>query len=202
MKKRNWPVEEKLAVVFEGLKEKRSVAEICREHQISQTLYYRWRDKFLEAGKKGLINGAGDDNVYKSELEKLQKIIGKQAIQIEILKKNGRFAGNKVTAVDSLKQSGYTVLDACQALGIGRSGYYAAKQVHEPKVPVVDADEEELLERIKAIKSVHPFWGYRRVTAWLRHRENLLVNQKRVRRLMKKYGLMAPQTVHKAKRTP
>ncbi len=36
MKKRNWVVEEKLAIVLEGLKEKRSVAEICREHQISQ----------------------------------------------------------------------------------------------------------------------------------------------------------------------
>ncbi len=33
------------------------VAEICREHQISQALYYRWRDRFLEAGQKGLSNG-------------------------------------------------------------------------------------------------------------------------------------------------
>ncbi len=95
MKKRNWVVEEKLAIVLEGLKEKRSVAEICREHQISQTLYYRWRDKFLEAGKKGLINGAGDDNVYKAEIEKLQKIIGKQAIQIEILKKTDDLLGTR-----------------------------------------------------------------------------------------------------------
>ncbi len=59
MKKGNWTVEEKSAIVLEGLKEKRPVAEICREHQINQTLYYRWRDKFLEAGKKGLVNGAG-----------------------------------------------------------------------------------------------------------------------------------------------
>ncbi len=103
-------------------------------------------------------------------------------------------------AVDSLKQLGYTVIDACQALGIGRSGYYAAKQVYEPKVPIVDADKEELLARIKAIKLAHPFWGYRRVTAWLRHREKLLVNQKRVRRLMKEHGFMATQTIHKAKR--
>jgi transposase-like protein len=93
MKRRNWSLDEKLAIVFEGLKEKRSVAEICREHRISQTLYYRWRDKFLEGGKKGLVNGAGDDNVYKAEIEKLQKIIGKQAIQIEILKKRTIYWG-------------------------------------------------------------------------------------------------------------
>ena len=106
-----------------------------------------------------------------------------------------------MSAVDSLKQAGYTVIDACQALGIGRSGYYAAHQVRGPKVPVVAADEQKLLEQIKAIKLAHPFWGYRRVWAWLRHREKILVNQKRVRRLMKKHSLMAPQTVHKAKRT-
>jgi len=87
MKPRKWTADEKLAIVIEGLKEKRSIAEICREHQISESLYYRWRDKFLEAGKKGLINGVSDDNLYKAEIEKLQKIIGKQAIQIEILKK-------------------------------------------------------------------------------------------------------------------
>ncbi len=95
MKKRNGSVEEKLAIVLEGLKEKRPVAEICRQHRISQTLYYRWRDKFLEGGKKGLINGAGDDNAYKAEIEKLQKIIGKQTIQIEILKKTAELFGTK-----------------------------------------------------------------------------------------------------------
>ena len=92
---RKWTVDEKLAIVMEGLKERKSVAEICREHKISQTLYYRWRDKFLEGGKKALGNGGGDESVYKAEIEKLQKIIGKQAIQIEILKKTEELFGTK-----------------------------------------------------------------------------------------------------------
>jgi len=87
MKPRKWTVEEKLEIVLEGLKEKKPIAEICREHQISQTLYYRWRDKFLEGGKRALVNGALDENAHKAEIDRLQKIIGKQAIQIEILKK-------------------------------------------------------------------------------------------------------------------
>ena len=95
MKQRKWTAEEKLAIVIEGLKEKRSVADICREHQISQTLYYRWRDRFLEAGKKGLVNGTSEDNIYKAEIERLQKIIGKQAIQIEILKKTEELFGRR-----------------------------------------------------------------------------------------------------------
>jgi transposase-like protein len=95
MRQRRWTAEEKLAIVVEGLKERRSVADICREHKISQTLYYRWRDKFLEAGKRGLVNGASDGDTYKAEIEKLQKIIGKQAIQIEILKKTEELYGRK-----------------------------------------------------------------------------------------------------------
>lgn len=87
MKHRKWTADEKLAIVLEGLKEKRPVSEICVEHRISQTLYYRWRDKFLESGRRGLINGTSDDKHYRAEIERLQKIIGKQAIQIEILKK-------------------------------------------------------------------------------------------------------------------
>ena len=95
MKQRKWTADEKLAIVMEGIKEKKSVAEICREHQISQSQYYKWRDRFLEGGKKSLVNGTSDDNVYKAEIEKLQKIIGKQAIQIEILKKTEEILGTR-----------------------------------------------------------------------------------------------------------
>jgi len=83
MKLRKWTPEEKMAILLEGIKGQKSVADICREHQISQALYYRWRDKFLEGGKKGLGTGAGEGNGYRAEIEKLQKIIGKQTIQIE-----------------------------------------------------------------------------------------------------------------------
>lgn len=87
MKTRIWSAEEKMAIVIEGIKGTKNISEICREHQIHQSLYYKWRDKFLEGGKKNLVNGTGNENVYKLEIEKLQKIIGKQTIQIEVLKK-------------------------------------------------------------------------------------------------------------------
>ena len=57
MKRRQRTPEEKLEIVMEGLKERKSIAEICRTHGISQTLFYRWRDQFFEGGKKGLTNG-------------------------------------------------------------------------------------------------------------------------------------------------
>ena len=53
MKLRKWSSEEKMGIVLEGQRGQKSVAEICREHQISQALYYRWQDKFLETGQGG-----------------------------------------------------------------------------------------------------------------------------------------------------
>jgi transposase-like protein len=46
MQRRKWDAKTKALIVREGLKG-RAVAEICPEHQISQSLYYQWRDQFL-----------------------------------------------------------------------------------------------------------------------------------------------------------
>lgn len=61
-----------------------------------------------------------------------------------------------------LKGAGYTVKDACEALGVSRSGYYAS--VREKGVSCArerGIRDGDLLERIEAIKQQHPFWGYR-----------------------------------------
>ena len=47
-------VEEKFSIVLEGLKENTNIAELCRRHGISQTSFYKSRDKFLEGGKTSL----------------------------------------------------------------------------------------------------------------------------------------------------
>ena len=46
-KYRTWTVAQKLEIVLAGLRGDRSIAELCREHQISENLYYTWRDKLL-----------------------------------------------------------------------------------------------------------------------------------------------------------
>lgn len=46
MQRRTWDAKTKAMIILEGLKGK-PVAEICTEHQISQALYYQWRDQFL-----------------------------------------------------------------------------------------------------------------------------------------------------------
>jgi len=102
--------------------------------------------------------------------------------------------------VAALKESGYTVKEACAALGISRSGYYSFLRAGFKGSGDNSFRDRDLLERIKALKADHPFWGYRRVWAWLRYREKLLINQKRVRRVMKEHGLMVKRVVCRVKR--
>jgi transposase-like protein len=46
MQRRRWDAKAKAVMVTEGLKGK-PVAEICTEHQISQSQCYQWRAQFL-----------------------------------------------------------------------------------------------------------------------------------------------------------
>ena len=60
----------------------------------------------------------------------------------------------------------------------------------------------EIIERIKQIKKDHPFWGYRRVWAYLNHRDHILINKKKTLRLLKEANLLVDRHIHKVKRTP
>jgi transposase len=96
MRRRTWSAEEKLAIVLEGIKGARPVAEICREHQLAQTQYYQWRDRFLEGGKRALRNGVPQtEEALRREIEKLQRLIGKQAVALELVKKTDELVGKR-----------------------------------------------------------------------------------------------------------
>lgn len=61
----------------------------------------------------------------------------------------------------------------------------------------------QILEEIRQVKGEHPFWGYRRVWAYLRYVQGHEVNKKRVLRLMRKHSLLVkPNMRIKANRTP
>lgn len=62
---------------------------------------------------------------------------------------------------------------------------------------------QKLLIQIKAIKTDHPLWGYRRIWSYLKYRQGIAVNKKRIYRLMKEQNLIVTPLVRlKAKRGP
>jgi len=108
--------------------------------------------------------------------------------------------------VGGLVALGYQVRAICQALGVSRSGYYrngsASLTMNGCPGGRRVTPDKELLARITQLCCAHPFWGYRRITAWLRYRENLKVNHKRVYGLMRKHHLTVPRKLYLAKRKP
>ncbi len=67
-KYRTWTVAQKLEIVRAGMRGEVSVAEVCREHQISETLFYTWREKLLEGGAERLTG-----KEKRTELVELRK---------------------------------------------------------------------------------------------------------------------------------
>jgi putative transposase len=80
--------EKKLEVVVGGLKSNGSVAELCRKHGISDALYYRWKDQFMEGGKRALAGRLQSvDGELKQKVVEYEQMIGKLTVQNETLKK-------------------------------------------------------------------------------------------------------------------
>ena len=77
MKRRKWDSKTKAMIVVEGLKGK-PVSEICIEHQISQTQYYRWRDQFLAKLPQVFAKDNRREEALSKENARLKKIIGDQ----------------------------------------------------------------------------------------------------------------------------
>ena len=104
----------------------------------------------------------------------------------------------------TLVSEGFSVKEACFGVGISRSRYYELLKEQSSNNKTSrrkKEDEAEIVKKIEAIKIEHPFWGYRRVWAWLQHREGIKMNPKRVYRIMKEAGLLGEVKRCKAKRT-
>jgi transposase len=72
--------------VLAGLRGDRTVKDVCREHEIAETLYYDWRDKLLEGGKLALAGK--DERQGERELQRrvreLERALGRKTYELEV----------------------------------------------------------------------------------------------------------------------
>lgn len=78
----------------------------------------------------------------------------------------------------------------CKLLKISRNCFY-----YHPKLEI--EENEKIVQLLKEQYVLTPFYGYRKMTVWLQ-KQGFLVNEKRVRRLMKK---VCWKTIYRAPRT-
>jgi transposase-like protein len=81
--RRKWDAHSKAMIVIEGLKGK-SVREICAEHQISQSLYYQWRDQFLANAAKAFepLERTRREPYLEQENAKLKRLVGELLLEL------------------------------------------------------------------------------------------------------------------------
>ena len=92
--RRHYSTEEKIRVVLAGLRGEESIAALCRQEGISESLYYSWSKEFLEAGKRRL---AGDTarqatspevKELRSESAALKEVVAELTLENRLLKKS------------------------------------------------------------------------------------------------------------------
>ena len=91
---RHYSAEEKIRVVLAGLRGEESIASLCRQEGISESLYYSWSKEFLEAGKKRLAGDTARQATspevkdLRSESAALKEVVAELTLENRLLKKS------------------------------------------------------------------------------------------------------------------
>ncbi len=85
-KYRSWTAKQKLEIVLAGLRGDRATREVCREHGISETLYYSWREKLFEGGLAALAGKVerGEAKELRKKIRELERALGRKTYELEI----------------------------------------------------------------------------------------------------------------------
>jgi transposase len=83
---RKFTAQQKLEIVLAGLRGDRSVKDVCREHEISETLYYSWRDKLIEGGREQLSSKEvrQGEKEHPRRVRELERALGRKTYELEI----------------------------------------------------------------------------------------------------------------------
>ena len=88
-KRRKFKPEFKLDTVIEGLRGEKSIAQICRERDITESLYYSWRELFKDRAVEIFEDQriSNQPNNEKEQIATLERKIGQLTMEVEVLKK-------------------------------------------------------------------------------------------------------------------
>ena len=89
MPHRHWTAEEKIRIVLESLNTSIGVAELCRKYAVNPTVFYAWKERFIEGGKQALTRSRGNEGGGELQTEnmRLKQLIGELTIANDAFKK-------------------------------------------------------------------------------------------------------------------
>jgi len=85
---RQFTPEFKRQVVLELLTQERTAGEICRVHQIKDSLLYRWRQEFMERAPSVFATGDhGEVSRLAQRVAELEWMVGRLTLKLDVAKK-------------------------------------------------------------------------------------------------------------------
>ena len=128
---------------------------LARRHDLSRTLIRIWVDKYEAGDFDEDAEAASMMQEYEARIAALERLVGKQALELEFLKgaqRQGRRPGSAPMSVHH-RPEGLSIAEGCRLMGIARSIYYRASNG--------SADDTALVEAMHAIKDEFEAYGWR-----------------------------------------
>jgi len=90
--RRRFTSEFKAEVVLQYLAGQKTAAEICREHRLKDSLFYRWKDEFLAGAAQafGRPPGGQAHSEHEQRIAELERMIGRLTMELDAAKKASR----------------------------------------------------------------------------------------------------------------
>ena len=90
-KYRQFTPDQKVEIVLAGLRGDRSARNVCRDYEISEALFYQWRDRLLEGGKSALATSRDKKPPEVAQLvearkkiAQLERALGKKTYELDL----------------------------------------------------------------------------------------------------------------------
>ncbi|MEH6549046.1 MAG: IS3 family transposase [Pseudomonadales bacterium] len=159
-----------------------SVADLCREHGMSQASFYKWRAKYggMDTSMIKRMKELEDENRRLKKMyaeEKLKAEIAREAIEKKVVKPSRR----KEMAQQALEQFGVSIRIACAVFSISESTYYYR--------PVLSGENAEIADWLLRLTMVNKRWGFGLCYLYLRNVKGFGWNHKRVYRIHRELEL-------------
>ena len=85
-KYRKFTAQQKTEIVFASWRGPKSMAELCREHEIADSLLRKWREQFLAAGSERLQGRQErtEADELRRQISRLERALGRKTLEVEV----------------------------------------------------------------------------------------------------------------------
>ena len=83
---RKFSAQQKAELVLASLRGPKTIAQLCREHDISESLLRKWREQFLAAGAERLQGKTErtEADELRRQVARLERALGRKTMEVEV----------------------------------------------------------------------------------------------------------------------